>query len=66
MKNNEEYFYSVFNERLANHKSTIISTNLTPMQLLERYGERIFSRLTQKTNSLLIQINNSDLRMKRK
>ena len=29
MKNNEEYFYSVFNERLANNKNTIISTNLS-------------------------------------
>lgn len=66
MKNNEEYFYSVFNERLANNKSTIIATNLDLEQLFKRYGERTFSRLCNKANSVLIKINNSDLRLKRK
>lgn len=66
MKNNEEYFYSVFNERLANNKSTIIATNLDLEQLFKRYGERTFSRLCNKANSILIKINNTDLRLKRK
>ena len=66
MKNNEEYFYSVFNERLANNKNTIIATNLSLEQLFKRYGERTFSRLTNKSNSLFLQIENSDLRFKKK
>lgn len=65
MKNNEEYFYSVFNERLANNKNTIITTNLGLEQLFNRYGERTFSRLCNKSNSVLIKIDNSDLRLKR-
>ena len=39
--------YSIINERLLNKQSTVISTNLTPGEITERYGERIFSRLTQ-------------------
>ncbi|MBQ9792165.1 MAG: ATP-binding protein [Clostridia bacterium] len=66
MKNNEEYFYSVFNERLTNNKSTVITTNLDLEQLFKRYGERTFSRLCNKANSVLIKINNADLRLKRK
>lgn len=64
-KNNEEYFYSVFNERLAKNKSTIITTNLDLEQLLHRYGERTFSRLCNKANSIMFKIDNSDLRLKR-
>ncbi len=64
-KNNEEYFYSVFNERLAKNKSTIITTNLDLEQLLYRYGERTFSRLCNKVNSIMFKIDNSDLRLKR-
>lgn len=66
IKNTEEYFYLVFNERLAKNKSTIITTNLNLEQILVRYGERTFSRLCNKANSLTIKIDNSDLRLKRK
>ncbi len=66
MKNTEEYFYLVFNERLVKNKSTIITTNLNLEQILVRYGERTFSRLCNKSNSLTIKIDNSDLRLKRK
>ena len=66
IKNTEEYFYLVFNERLAKNKSTIITTNLSLEQILARYGERTFSRLCNKANSILIKFDNSDLRLKRK
>ena len=65
MKNTEEYFYLLFNERLSKNKSTIITTNLSLEQLLARYGERTFSRLCNKANSLMVKIQNKDLRLKR-
>lgn len=66
IKNNEEYFYSLFNERLVKNKSTIITSNLDMEQLLYRYGERTFSRLCNKANSVIIKINNKDLRLIKK
>ena len=66
IKNNEEYFYSLFNERLVKNKSTIITSNLDMEQLLYRYGERTFSRLCNKSNSVIIKINNKDLRLIKK
>ena len=65
MKNSEEYFYTLINERTLNQKVTIISTNLSPLQILDRYGERTFSRISNKANSLMIKIGNSDLRLKK-
>lgn len=63
-KNNEEYFYLLFNERLVKNKFTVITTNLLPAQLMDRYGERTFSRLRNKRTSTFIKIDNSDLRIK--
>ena len=65
-KSTEEYFYSVLNERLVKNKHTIISTNLMPMQILDKYGERTFSRLNNKATSVMFKIDNSDLRLKKK
>ena len=42
-----EQLYSIINERLINNLSTVISTNLMPGQINQRYGERIFSRLSK-------------------
>ncbi|MGD9901070.1 MAG: ATP-binding protein [Spirochaetales bacterium] len=60
-----EYLLLVINERLQNNKSTIINTNLNPDHILDRYGERIFSRLMNKQNSMLINIAGKDLRLKK-
>ena len=38
--------YHFIEERHLQQKSTILSTNLTFQELLNRYGERIFSRFT--------------------
>lgn len=59
-----EYLYLVLNERMLNHKKTIISTNLTFEQIQDVYGERIFSRLMHKKQSLKLKINGRDLRIK--
>lgn len=60
-----DYLYLIVNERLIANKPIIISTNLTVDELLERYGERIFSRLINKRTSLLVRYENSDLRLKK-
>lgn len=57
-----EYLYLVLSERSRKNKLTIISTNLGLNNLLENYHERIFSRLTNKRESLLINIDGTDLR----
>lgn len=60
-----EYLYSVLNDRMTGHKSTIITTNLDFAGLQEVYGERIFSRLMHKKQSLKINFDGSDLRLKK-
>lgn len=60
-----EYLYSVLNDRMTSHKSTIITTNLDFAGLQEVYGERIFSRLMHKKQSLKINFDGSDLRLKK-
>ena len=37
--------YNIINTRLMSEKPTIISTNLSMKELLERYGERMVSRM---------------------
>lgn len=61
----DEYLYSVINERMQNHKKTVITTNLNFAQIQEVYGERIFSRLMHKKQSIKINFEGSDLRIKK-
>lgn len=42
---NKEYLQAIIDIRLANDKSTIITTNFNMEQLMSKYGERIVSRL---------------------
>ena len=60
-----EYLYLILNERLIKNRSTIITTNLLPDAILDRYGERIFSRLINKQNSTLLKISGNDIRLKK-
>ena len=57
-----EYLFTLLNERAAAKRHTVIATNLTPLQLQERYGERVASRLLDKTCSALVQLKGKDLR----
>lgn len=59
-----EYLGVVINERNLHKKRTIITSNLSPRDILDRYGERIYSRLFSKYNSLSLSLNGSDLRSK--
>ena len=54
--------YSIVNERLNNGLSTVISSNLPPKMLHERYGERIFSRIMKDYD--FIKLIGSDIRTK--
>lgn len=57
-----EYLLLTLEERLNKRLVTLITTNLSTEQLLTRYGERIYSRLSDKKHSLVLQLNGDDLR----
>ncbi len=63
---NIEYLLTIISDRAINNRFTIISTNLNPDDILSRYGERIFSRLLDKSQSVFIKFDGEDLRLKRK
>ncbi len=60
----KEYLYNIINTRQVNNLPTFISTNLSQEQLLDRYDERIYSRLANKNLSLNIQLTSTDKRIK--
>lgn len=60
---NSELF-NILNTRLLNGKKTIISTNLTPLQLGEAYAQRIFSRIFDKFR--MVKFIGRDLRWEQK
>lgn len=60
----KEYLYNLINTRQINNKPTIISSNLSLDNILDRYDERIFSRLGNKNLAITIQLVSSDKRLK--
>lgn len=56
------YLFVVLSERERFGKPMIVSTNLLPENILDRYGERIYSRLTSKLNSMVVYVEGDDLR----
>ena len=60
----KEYLYNLINTRQINNKPTLISTNLSLDNILDRYDERIFSRLGNKNLSTVIQLVSKDKRIK--
>lgn len=58
-----EYLLLVIEERQAKGLATIITTNLDVERLLARYGERIYSRLSHKQHSMIIQFVGKDMRL---
>ena len=57
-----EYLFQLLNERTRKGKQTIITTNLDLQQIIEVYDERIFSRLVDQNNCLVIKLDGKDLR----
>ena len=60
------YLCALLNDRYTQKKATIITTNLDLEQILNRYGDRIFSRIINKADSQLFKIDGDDLRLKRR
>ena len=52
------------NERILRQKSTIISSNLNPLDIMEIYSERTFSRIT--SNYTIINLFGDDIRIKKR
>lgn len=57
-----EYLGMLLTERAARPLPTIINTNLSQNMLLDRYGDRILSRLNDKRHSVTLEIDGEDLR----
>ena len=60
----EEALFSVLNERIHQGKPTVIATNLSYAALQDRYGERVTSRLADRTVTQAIQLTGENLRRK--
>jgi DNA replication protein DnaC len=61
----QEHIYNILNERLVNNRAFIITTNLNPSDIFERYDQRIASRILAKENSTLVEFKGKDLRVKK-
>ena len=57
-----EYLFNIINLRQKRYKPTLISTNLLPEDILNRYDDRIHSRLSNKLIALNIPFGNTDMR----
>ena len=57
--------FNIINERERKNKPYIISTNLNLTDLNERYGNRIFSRLSNQRTNAYIKLDGVDLRLKK-
>ncbi|MDE6550824.1 MAG: ATP-binding protein [Clostridia bacterium] len=57
-----EMLFSVLDTRIVRGKTTFITSNLSADLLLDRYGERTYSRVTNKSYSKVFTINGDDIR----
>jgi DNA replication protein DnaC len=58
----QEHIYNIINERIVNELPFIITTNLSPIDILDRYDQRIAGRITSQKNSARIEFKGGDLR----
>lgn len=58
------YLYQILELRGMRHM--IITTNLTLEDIEARYGERIYSRIVDVDNSMMLRLSGDDLRLKKK
>jgi len=61
----QEHIYNIVNERLVNNRAFIVTTNLSSNAIMERYDQRIASRVLAKTTSTTIEFKGNDLRIKK-
>ncbi len=58
-----EYLFTLLNERMAARRHTVIATNLDPVQLNEHYGERVASRVLDRSLGVAMRLSGRDLRL---
>lgn len=61
-----EQMFALLEYRIQHRKSTVISTNLSPENLRNRYTQRIYSRLMDPSLSLVLQFQGQDIRLLRR
>ncbi len=61
-----EMLFTLLNERMRARAHTLIATNLTPPQLLERYGDRVASRLLNTEDTAVLGFVGADVRVRGK
>lgn len=61
-----EYLFNVINERILQKKNILISTNLSFKEILDRYTERVSSRLLDNSTTMLIKFYGMDVRIYKK
>lgn len=54
--------FNLLNERMIHARPFVISTNLTPEEILNRYGDRVFSRMTDSRTTGILKFEGVDLR----
>jgi len=59
----DEYLLNVINERMANEKPFIITTNLSQEDIMARYDQRLTSRILSKQTSVVLEMKIKDLRL---
>lgn len=57
-----EYLFTLLNERMAARRHTVVATNLSPLQIQETYGERVSSRLMDRSLCATMLLKGRDLR----
>ncbi len=60
-----DFLIALINKRDLEDKTTLITTNLTPAEILDNYGERLFSRLFNKKIAVVLNFDGEDMRLKR-
>ena len=59
------YLFLVLSERERFGRPVIITTNLSPENILDRYNERVYSRITNKIKCAIFNIDGNDLRVQK-
>lgn len=59
-----QYFIELLEDCITYNKKLIITTNLSLDDIFERYDDRVFSRLRDSSNSLIINFTGDDIRLK--
>lgn len=60
-----ESLFAVVNERIGRKLATVMATNLSFSGLQERYGERVFSRLSDSANTRVLLLEGENLRWRK-